>query len=644
MLILERMTIGDRAASAQDRREVADRGHILGAGLTDSKGEGVGGGFREVGGSSFGHIDSAESAQAALAGTHEPRREVPVGVVASTSDVTPLLWHVAVGEDQYVQLDDVLVARRVLPTGEVVTTSGVVTQVSGRHEGAAFASDTFLIRGGSLPARHQEVAEVMTTRVEPELYVPPLPGADTWRTTGADRDRALYFDSMKRKVVCGSGRDGQPIYVDLDFIDGTRGAHVSISGVSGVATKTSFALFLLHALFASPDLPNQHNVKALIFSVKGEDLLFIDHTNVECTDEVVAQYSSLGLPATPFASAGFFAPPAPQDTTARPHVAGRTSGVNAFWWTLAEFCDRELLPYCFADAEDDRQQYTMIVHQVTTRLKHDAKPFGGDGAVTVEGTTCRTYDELVERIAELVSDDVHKSYWAGPMSDGTINAFIRRLRVSRRALSSFIRADLKDPGSSREVSTAAQQVTVVDLHQLTERAQRFVVGVVLASETRRKEVSGPGALLFTMLDELNKYAPREGSSPIKDVLLDIAERGRSLGIILIGAQQTASEVERRIVANSSVRVVGRLDAAEASRPEYGFLPSTQRQRAVLAKPGTMFVAQPQIPIPLAVQFPFPAWATRKGEAGRVPAGAATASRDIGDPFMRLAKPADDQPF
>ena len=55
--------------------------------------------------------------------------------------------------------------------------------------------------------------------------------------------------------------------------------------------------------------------------------------------------------------------------------------------------------------------------------------------------------------------------------------------------------------------------------------------------------------MFLVLDELNKYAPREGWSPIKEVLLDIAERGRSLGLILIGAQQTASEVERRVVAN-----------------------------------------------------------------------------------------------
>ena len=102
------------------------------------------------------------------------------------------------------------------------------------------------------------------------------------------------------------------------------------------------------------------------------------------------------------------------------------------------------------------------------------------------------------------------------------------------------------------------------------------------------------------------------------MLLDIAERGRCLGIILIGAQQTASEVERRIISNSSIKVVGRLDPAEAGRPEYGFLPASQRTRATLAKPGTMFVSQPEIPVSLAVEFPFPAWATRPSECGDPP--------------------------
>jgi DNA helicase HerA-like ATPase len=194
----------------------------------------------------------------------------------------------------------------------------------------------------------------------------------------------------------------------------------------------------------------------------------------------------------------------------------------------------------------------------------------------------------------------------------------------------------------------------VDLHNLPDRAQRFVVGVILRSEFDRKEKAGSAKpLLFVVLDELNKYAPREGSSPIKEVLLDIAERGRSLGVVLIGAQQTASEVERRIIVNSAIKVVGRLDAAEAGRPEYGFLPPAQLKRALIAKPGTMFVNQPDIPVPLVAEFPFPAWATRPAEAGPAPSATMRSLVQGADPFAvvgaarngRAKKLADDDiPF
>ena len=175
------------------------------------------------------------------------------------------------------------------------------------------------------------------------------------------------------------------------------------------------------------------------------------------------------------------------------------------------------------------------------------------------------------------------------------------------------------------------QVTVVDIHNLNDRAKRFVVGVTLRRAFDEKERAGQQRpLLFVVLDELNKYAPREGSSPIKEILVDMSERGRSLGIILIGAQQTASEVERRIVANSSLRVVGRLDAAEAGRDEYGFLPAVHRQRSTILKPGTMILSQPELPIPLVTQFPFPAWATRASEAAP-----GKGNDDGDDPFRGL---------
>jgi DNA helicase HerA-like ATPase len=158
---------------------------------------------------------------------------------------------------------------------------------------------------------------------------------------------------------------------------------------------------------------------------------------------------------------------------------------------------------------------------------------------------------------------------------------------------------------------------VVDIHNLHDRAKRFVVGVMLRRMFEDKERMGTAKpLVFVVLDELNKYAPRDGWSPIKEVLLDISERGRSLGVILMGAQQTASEVERRVVGNCAFRVVGRLDMAEASRDEYRFLSTASRARAGILKPGSMIVHQPEIPTSLLVQFPFPSWATRVSEISK----------------------------
>lgn len=304
------------------------------------------------------------------------------------------------------------------------------------------------------------------------------------------------------------------------------------------------------------------------------------------------------------------------------------------FWTMHEFCRDGLLPFCFADAEDDRAQYTLLIGQVAARLKRDATSVGDSGAVSVGGVIVRDWAGLVDLLDNELTDDVARVNWV-PASTaiGSINAFLRRLHSSVRPLGPLIRGDLDLRGRT-QVTTSEAQVTVVDLHALPDRAQRFVVGTTLRRELLSKEASGSAdPLTFIVLDELNKYAPREGSHPIKEILLDVAERGRSLGVILIGAQQTASEVERRIVSNCALRVAGRLDSAEAGRPEYGFLPTAHRQRAVLAKPGSMFVSQPDIPLPLSVAFPFPAWATRVAEAGEPPSARKGANSD---PFARVA--------
>jgi DNA helicase HerA-like ATPase len=572
-----------------------------------------------------------------------------VGRVIGTEDATPLEFWVAVAPEQILQLDDVVALERRLPPGtrpggaDAVRIYGVVTQVRARHEGARFDSDVFLIEDGKLPAAVSEAGKVMATRFEPELFVPPRPGDAVRRAAGADRDQALFFDRMEHRLPAGLSRDGERFYLNLEFLDGTRGAHVNISGVSGVATKTSYATFLLYGLFHSGVLGGQAlNTKALIFNVKGEDLLFLDRPNtlLDREPELGERYRALGLPAGPFEHVEFWAPPRKDSPGAVPDVGSRHDAITSFFWTLDELCREQLLRFLFADAEDDRQQYTIVIHNVAARLKEEAKKLD-DGGVVIEGEEVRTFRQLVELVAARLNldDGPQKTRWAGPaIGQGTVNAFLRRLYSALPHVGHLIRGDV--PRAERHRVQIERQVTVVDIHNLNDRAKRFVVGVVLRKAFEEKERSGAARpSLYVVLDELNKYAPREGSSPIKEILLDVAERGRSLGIVLIGAQQTASEVERRIIANSAIRVVGRLDSAEAGRDEYGWLPGALRQRATILKPGTMVVSQPELPIPVVLEFPFPAWATRPGEAARavVTAGAGGAEGED-DPFKGLTPP------
>ena len=297
-----------------------------------------------------------------------------VGRVIGTEDATPLSYWVALAPGRVLQLDDVVVTDRVLPNGEQVRLAGLVTEMRARYEGARFDSDVFLIQDGVLPAEVVEAASITTTRVEPEIFVPPLPGSEVRKAVGKERDAALFFDQMDKKLPIGLGRDGEPLYANLEFLDGTRGAHVNISGISGVATKTTYASFLLYSLFTSGVLGSEAiNTKALIFNVKGEDLLFLDHDNVLLGDHDRERYRALGLEPHAFDSVSIYAPPRAGDANAAPDVATRTVGVNSYYWTIAEFCADELLPFVFADAEDERNQYTMVIHNVAHRLRTDGQ-------------------------------------------------------------------------------------------------------------------------------------------------------------------------------------------------------------------------------------------------------------------------------
>ncbi|MEO8662273.1 MAG: hypothetical protein ABI693_27670 [Bryobacteraceae bacterium] len=169
-----------------------------------------------------------------------------IGRVLGTADAQPLDYWIAVPADKLVQLDDVVAVERGLPDGAKVAIYGVVDALIARHEGATLESDVFLAKEGILPLNTAVKAHVMVTRVESEIFVPPLPGDPVCKAVGAQRDQALFFDSMKKRFALGLSRDREIVYGNFEFLDGSRGAHVNISGVSGVATKTSDASYLLY--------------------------------------------------------------------------------------------------------------------------------------------------------------------------------------------------------------------------------------------------------------------------------------------------------------------------------------------------------------------------------------------------------------
>jgi DNA helicase HerA-like ATPase len=548
------------------------------------------------------------------------------GLVLGSQDATPLEFWIGVQGQNQIELDDLVVVETVSPRGQSVRFFGIVDTVRKRYEGAQYDSDAFRAAAGTLPVDISYAAHVQVTRVDPEVFIPPQPGDAVRIVRGDEFQRALYFDRMERRLPIGLTRTGEPVFANLEFLDGTRGAHASISGVSGVATKTSYATFLLYSLFRSQALGSESiNSKALIFNVKGEDLLWLDRPNIRLTPEARSYYDRLGLPAAAFQNVGLYAPTRRGDGAPMPDTGGRQEGVRPYLWTMREFARDRLLRFAFVEAEANRGQLSFVIVRVERALERAAADgLPDDPAIEINGQRLEKFGELVE----LLDGPTLDTMVPGAVASGTLDAFRRRLHAAAQHMGHLVRGTQAARQSA--IKWAEHQVTVVDIHTLHSTAQMFVVGVLLKRMMEEKEARGTARpLVFVVLDELNKYAPRKGSSPIRDVLLDIAERGRSLGVSLFGAQQTASEVERRVVANAALKVVGRLDAAEAERSEYGFLTRVARLRATLLQPGTMIVAQPEIPTPILLRFPFPAWATRQSEALSVASDR--------DPFARIAR-------
>jgi uncharacterized protein len=580
-----------------------------------------------------------------------------VGLVDGSVPASTRRFQVVMADDAVAQLDDLVATTQTLPDGTSLTHYGIVVEGTGQIEGAELPSDTGRIsRDHTMPGITTRRVEVEILRTVPELWLAPAPGAPVVRATGGHRDLALFLDQMDQPLAVGLDQAGEPVFADFAFLNGDKGGHVSISGISGVATKTTYALFLLYMLFETEEGvrllgARASQTRALVFAVKGEDLMHLDRANSKfpAHADAAEQWKRLGVGSPGrFENVELYAPRAPgpsgglvSDVISRP-----STEVTTYGWPPLEFIRQGLLRYCFAEEEDASTQVSFIEQRVRVQLARWAWPLAGEPGAAVlcppdphtsyvfsrviqgkrdarppgDDFPVRDFDDLIEFLTGRVSPDSPNfdPAWTAGVQAGTCSAFLRRLYAQGPRLGHLVCCGVTPVQLRRSI-------TVVDIHSLHDSAQRFVVGALTSRIFEEKQGSGREPLRFIVLDELNKYAPRTGRSPIKEVLIDVAARGRSLGVLLIGAQQSAGDVDANIIRNAAVKVAGRLDAGESA--EYRFLTPELRDRAARFLPGTMVVDQPLIPAPIPLRFPFPAFATCVAESAPNPAEQAAAEAD-----------------
>ncbi|HEX5633449.1 MAG TPA: hypothetical protein VFX50_09480, partial [Gemmatimonadales bacterium] len=234
------------------------------------------------------------------------------------------------------------------------TVYGVVT------EGFAYAdlsSPIYAVIGADGDPSHVALEPTARTEVRlfsaavlrqlPEEPLQPVPLGAVHLASDNDVETALRMDAYSRSerptaipvgVYASAGHES-PVYLDCDFLLGPEAAHLNITGVSGLATKTSAVEFLLSSIFQTFPA-HRGSVAAVCFNVKGPDLCFLDQP-ATLSEVDRALYARLGLEPKPFEHVRYFAPHKPDGVnlnTLRTHeaLAGNTEPLV---WGLREVLD-----------------------------------------------------------------------------------------------------------------------------------------------------------------------------------------------------------------------------------------------------------------------------------------------------------------
>ena len=479
--------------------------------------------------------------------------------------------------------------------------------------------------GASMSATQRAEIRLYTAAVLrqlPEEPLQPVPMGRVFLATDTDVNVALRMDGYLKEGshtgipigVYRAGGTDAPIYLDADFLLGPEAAHLNITGVSGLATKTSAIEWILSSIFTHfPE--SKGSVAAVAFNVKGPDLCFLDQPgNIDEADKVL--YAKCGVEPAPFSKTHYFAPYKADGfslNTLRSNEA-LSHNVSSLTWGL-----REVLQYAevLLNKDDVDAKADALIDFIRERIvdRDFSDPLLGNKRYLV-----RSFADLEAWFRDVLSA------MEGKNNEGWRTHHIATIRKVRNRLSNIstrCAGLVTDDGAVSDLPFGSFQdrtVYVIDVASLEEAAQDLIFARVVTKLREHLEKRDLGVNhVIVFVDELNKYAPNDGQDTyVRKMLLDLAERGRYLGLVLFSAQQFRSQVHRRVVGNSGTALYGRMDADELATPGYAVLsPAVKTKLATLEK-GQLMVRHPHFTQPIFVRFPRPAIMRGRDGAERFP--------------------------
>ena len=463
------------------------------------------------------------------------------------------------------------------------------------------------------PSRRAEIRlyAAAVLRHLPEEPVQPVPLGAVHLASDSDVVTALRMDSYTSGAaptgvpigVYAAGGLEAPIYVDADFLLGPEAAHLNITGVSGLATKTSAVEFFLTALFQR--FPRQKGrIAAVCFNVKGPDLCFLDQPGT-LTEEDRRLYARLGLNPVPFDRVRYYAPYKGDGVnlnTLRTHEALQAN-TEPLLWGLREVLDyaEVLLNRDDVDAKADAFIDFLAERVVGKEYEDNTLP---------RSFHVRSFADLDEFFRAIFTV-LEESGRGGEVWRTHHIATIRKIRNRLGNISTRSKGLVTDDGEVSDLpwgNFEDRGLYVVDVAGIDPLAQDLVFARIvsrLREHLERRDLGVEHVVVF--VDELNKYAPADGPDTyVRKMLLDISERGRYLGLVLFSAQQFRSQVQRRVVGNAGTTILGRMDGDELALPAYGTLSPATRARLGALPKGELLVRHPHFTHPIFVRFPRPA--------------------------------------